>query len=91
LGIDTCFEKIITSALVGFEKPSAKIFQYLISAAQCNPEQILHVGDRLDDDFNGAQAAGLKAVIYGDNRHEDQRYQSIPQVHSLSKLTGLLS
>ena len=91
LGIDTCFEKIITSALVGFEKPSAEIFQYLVSAAQCNPEQILHVGDRLEDDFNGAQAAGLKAVIYRNNRHEDQRYQSIPQVHSLSKLTGLLS
>jgi putative hydrolase of the HAD superfamily len=91
LGIDTCFEKIITSALVGFEKPSARIFQYMVSAARCNPEQILHVGDRLDDDFNGAQAAGLKAVIYGDNRHEGQRYPSIPQVHSLLKLTALLN
>lgn len=91
LGIDTCFEQIITSALVGFEKPSMKIFQYLISAARCNAEQILHVGDRLEDDFKGAQAAGLKAVLYGDNRQEDQKFQPIPQVHSLAKLTGLLN
>jgi FMN phosphatase YigB (HAD superfamily) len=58
---------------------------------RANPEQMRHVGNRLDDDFNGAQAAGLKAVIYGDNRHEGQRYQSIPQVHSLLKLTALLN
>jgi putative hydrolase of the HAD superfamily len=90
LGIDTCFGQIITSALVGFEKPSAKIFQYLVSAAQCNPEQILHVGDRLEDDFKGAQEAGLKTVLYGNNRQEDQRNPSIPQVDSLIKLIGLL-
>ena len=91
LGIDTCFEKVITSALVGFEKPSEKIFQYLVSAARCNPEQILHVGDRLEDDFKGAKAAGLKAVLYGSNRQEDQNFQSIPQIHALAKLTGLLN
>ena len=91
LGIDSCFKQIITSALVGFEKPSAKIFQYLVSAAQCEAPQILHVGDRLEDDFNGAQAAGLKAVLYGSNRQEDKKYQSIPQVHSLIKLTGFLN
>ena len=90
LGIDTCFEQIITSALVGFEKPSAKIFQYLVSAARCNAEQILHVGDRLEDDFKGAQAARIKAVLYGSNRHEDLKFQSILQIHSLAKLTGLL-
>ena len=91
LGIDTFFEQIITSALVGFEKPSAKIFQYLVSAAQCHAEQVLHVGDRLEDDFKGAQAAGLKAVLYGNNPQEDQRYPSIPQVDSLIKLIGFLN
>ena len=91
LGIDTCLEQIITSALVGFEKPSVKIFQYLVAAARCNPEQILHVGDRFEDDFKGAQAAGLKAVLYGSNRQEDQKYQSIPQVPSLGQLPGLLN
>jgi FMN phosphatase YigB (HAD superfamily) len=89
--IEPSLEEIIPSALVGLEKPSAKIFQYLVSAAQCDPEQILHVGDRLEDDFNGAQAAGLKAVLYGDNRPEGQRFQSIPQVHSLAKLIALLN
>jgi putative hydrolase of the HAD superfamily len=91
LGIDTCFEQIITSALVGFEKPSSKIFEYLVSAAQCDPAQILHVGDRLEDDCHGAQAAGLKAVLYGSNRQEGLNSQSIPQVHSLINLTGFLN
>jgi putative hydrolase of the HAD superfamily len=91
LGIDTCFEQIITSAMVGFEKPSVKIFQSLVSVAQCNAGQVLHVGDRLEDDFQGAQAAGLKAVLYGSNRQEDQKIRPIPQVHSLAKLIGLLN
>lgn len=91
LGIDACFEQIITSALVGFEKPSAKIFQYLVAAAQRDAPQILHVGDRLEDDFSGAQAAGLRALLYGSNRQQGQKFQSIPQVHSLIKLTGFLN
>jgi FMN phosphatase YigB (HAD superfamily) len=91
LKIDTCFGQIITSALVGFERPSAKIFQYLVLTAQCDPEQILHVGDRLEDDFKGAKVAGLKAVIYGSNHQEEQRYQSIPQVGSLIKLIAFFN
>ncbi len=91
LGIDTCFEKIITSALVGFEKPSAKIFQYLVSSAQCDPEQILHVGDRLEDDLKGAQAAGLKAALYRGNGQGGQKFQSIPQIRSLIKLAEFIN
>jgi putative hydrolase of the HAD superfamily len=87
MGIGPCFEQIITSALIGFEKPSEKIFQSLVSAARCPPEQIVHVGDRLEDDFQGAQAAGLKAVLYGSNRQENQEHQPIPQVHSLIEVT----
>ncbi len=89
--IEPCLEEITPSALVGFEKPSVKIFHYLVSAGQYNHGQILHVRDRLEDDFHGEQAARPKAVLCGSNRREDLNFQSILQVHSLGKLTGLLN
>ena len=64
LGVEPFFSRVITSALVGYEKPSEKIFRYLASAAGCAPVQILHVGDRIENDVLGAERAGLRAALY---------------------------
>jgi FMN phosphatase YigB (HAD superfamily) len=49
------------------------------------------VGDRLEDEFEGAKAAALKAVLYESDYQEEQRYQSVPQVDSLIKLIAFLN
>lgn len=62
------FAEIITSAHVGYEKPSKKIFARLIDAAGCSPEEILHVGDSPVADIRGARQSGLRPVLFG-RRH----------------------
>ncbi len=88
LGIAPFFQEMVTSALVGFEKPSEKIFHYLASAAACPPSQILHVGDRIEEDVQGARKAGLRAAWY---RREKASGDDLPfaRVQSLREIPGL--
>ena len=90
LGIEPFFSRVITSALVGYEKPSAKIFQYLATAAGCDPWQILHVGDRMEDDVRGAERAGLRAALYGKDCDPAENRLPFPCVQRLNQIPGLL-
>ena len=89
LGVAPFFREIITSASVGFEKPSEKIFHHLIGSAGCAAPQILHVGDKIEDDVRGAKEAGLQAALYRKDSHlaEDDlpfvRVRSLKQIHEL--------
>ena len=68
LDVACSFAEIITSAKVGYEKPSKKIFAHLVAAAGCSPAEILHVGDSPVADVWGARQSGLRAVLFG-RRH----------------------
>jgi REG-2-like HAD superfamily hydrolase len=90
LGIEPIFRQIITSALVGYEKPSEKIFHYLASAAGCAPAQILHVGDRVEDDVLGAERAGLRAALYSKDCDPEEDKFAFACVQRLNQIPELL-
>jgi putative hydrolase of the HAD superfamily len=90
LGIESFFSRVITSALVGYEKPSEKIFHCLASAAGCAPAQILHVGDRIEDDVLGAERAGLRAALYSKDGVPAGNKFPFPCVQRLNQIPGLL-
>jgi FMN phosphatase YigB (HAD superfamily) len=46
----------------GVAKPDPAFFQRLIAEAGCAPDEILYVGDRVDNDVLPALAAGLQAI-----------------------------
>ncbi|XP_034839427.1 rhythmically expressed gene 2 protein-like [Maniola hyperantus] len=63
--IHSCFDFILTSYEVGVCKPDKKIFECAqdyygnnISSQQC-----LHIGDDLENDYNGAKAVGWHALL----------------------------
>lgn len=75
-----------------FRKPNRKIF---IDAAQiigCLPENVLYVGDRLDNDVAGALKANMTPVL---KRAYTNSGKIIPQnvsvIENLSELPGLIS
>ena len=47
---------------LGIEKPDPRIFEVALREAGCEPCELLHVGDSLENDVAGAKAAGAKAV-----------------------------
>jgi putative hydrolase of the HAD superfamily len=55
--------RVVISADVGHRKPAARFFDEVVSAAGCEPGRILFVGDDLENDYDGAAAAGLVPVL----------------------------
>jgi putative hydrolase of the HAD superfamily len=61
LGLDTRFEVIVISYEAGAAKPDPAIFRQAAAQLRLKPESILHVGDSLEMDVQGAEAAGFQA------------------------------
>ncbi|WP_221226934.1 HAD family hydrolase [Paenibacillus baekrokdamisoli] len=61
--INGIFEFIVTSINMGWRKPSARIYDYAIQRAGCNPEQILFVGDDYENDYLAPRLAGMKSIL----------------------------
>ncbi len=63
------FSKIIFSADVGFKKPSPRIFHHINEAFPSSKQSdILHVGDDLLTDIDGALKYGIKALWIENSR-----------------------
>lgn len=52
----------VTAAEVGKTKPDPAAFYHLMQQSNIEAGQILHVGDHVEHDIAGAQAAGVKSV-----------------------------
>lgn len=57
--IDACF----ISCEIGFEKPDLRIFRYVENALGLKPSEILHVGNSLEHDADGARGAGWNYLL----------------------------
>jgi REG-2-like HAD superfamily hydrolase len=57
------FDFIAASARIGFEKPHPRIFEWALAKAGVEPDAVLHVGDHVDADVEGAIAVGIGAVL----------------------------
>ena len=60
LGLDV--DVVFSSASLGAEKPSPVFFSRLLALLGAAPGEVLHVGDRLDNDVLPARTAGLRTA-----------------------------
>ena len=68
LGLAERFETIIISCEVGCVKPVRQIFEVASRQLGVEPAAILHVGDSLTADVEGARGAGFRAVLLSRGR-----------------------
>ncbi len=74
LGLASRLGSVTIPANAGASKPDRRIFAHALEAAGVAPADGLHVGDSLGDDYHGATAAGMSAVLLDrDGRHEGGR------------------
>jgi putative hydrolase of the HAD superfamily len=57
------FSSVIVSAREGIEKPDPELFLKAAERLSLSPAQIVHIGDEVEKDLQGAKQAGLKPVL----------------------------
>jgi putative hydrolase of the HAD superfamily len=82
-GLSGYFRTVSVSAIEETGKPDAEIFRRTCARMSVAQAQALHVGDSLRDDFEGARAAGLHALLL-DRR--DQHGDVAERIRSLAEL-----
>ena len=84
LNIQQYIDSVTISTLVQAAKPAPKIFEYALSQHVIEPEEAIHVGDSVQDDWEGARGAGLTAIIVSRDAPLS------PSVDTIQSLEGLL-
>lgn len=99
-------DAVFTSCEAGVRKPSPGIFLHAASQLGLAPQEILHVGDRIDSDVLGAWAVGMRSALYtgywsvyppGSEEAKARKIPStalpagVPRVEALSRIPGLLT
>jgi HAD superfamily hydrolase (TIGR01549 family) len=56
------FSAVAISETTRFRKPRREIFATLLDELGVGPDEVVHVGDRLPDDVDGATAMGMRSV-----------------------------
>jgi putative hydrolase of the HAD superfamily len=87
LGISELVDGVVTSAEVGAAKPSPRVFERALAVAGARPREALHVGDKVDNDVEGAAAAGVRAVLL---QRDGGSAPDVQSIRSLSELSALV-
>jgi len=87
LGLARSFQAVTVSAIEGTGKPEPEIFRRTCARLRLSPAEVLHVGDSLAEDYEGARAAGLSALLLD----REGRHAGCPdRLETLALLPGIL-
>lgn len=62
IGLMPPFRHAVSATQMGVAKPDARLFHAACALLECEPSQVLHVGDHIDMDVIGALDAGMQAA-----------------------------
>lgn len=84
-GLKPFFKNIITSEMIGIQKPNAEIFHFALKEAQAKVEDSVMIGDDQDSDILGAKNIGMDQVFV-DFHHEKPKLKASYHIHHLKEL-----
>jgi len=82
------FDALFYSEALGIRKPEADFFHTVAREMGVQPAEVVHVGDSLREDYQGADAAGMRAVWL--HRSRAERVDGALTIFSLEELAGVL-
>ena len=91
LGIADHVEHVVASQDVGAAKPDPRIFHEACRRLGVPPDRVLHVGDSVTDDVEGARQAGLRAIELRRVVPGSRTAAEPGVITSLAELPGLLA
>jgi REG-2-like HAD superfamily hydrolase len=86
------FDFIAASARIGFEKPHPRIFEWALHKADVAPASVIHVGDHVDADVEGARNVGISPVLIDrvGRYRDDMVPDGVPVIASLDELLPIV-
>lgn len=90
LGIFGYFNELFVSAELGCQKPDPGIYKRATERLQVPPGQILHVGDSLTDDIQGAGSAGFNVVLLDRTDEIALKNEDVTKISDLRQLEKVL-
>lgn len=90
MGFAEQLDMIITSALIGWEKPDARIYYSALEPFNIPASSALHVGDQPDSDVVGARAVGMAAALIDRYDQYPDEPENAERVTSLTQLVELI-
>jgi HAD superfamily hydrolase (TIGR01509 family) len=64
IGLAELFPIVADSGKLGIEKPDRRIFDWVANELGASPAEIVHIGDSLGADVEGALGAGMRAIWF---------------------------
>jgi 2-haloalkanoic acid dehalogenase type II len=90
-GLDGIFQSVVFSQEHRIEKPDPAIFRIAFRELGCSEIELLHVGDSLENDVEGAHGAGIRCAWLNRNRIENNTAITPDyEIHSLTELLDIL-
>jgi len=89
LGIHEFFDLFVISSEAGHAKPSHGIFSIALERAGRESHEVIHVGDDLCNDFHGARALGIRALLL-DRGGEYAGVRGMDRVENLTAIKSVL-
>lgn len=71
LNLAPYFDKVYTSALIGFEKPNRRIYEHVLANLSVSAKECIMVGDSYEADVAGALRCGIRAVLVRKENSKD--------------------
>jgi putative hydrolase of the HAD superfamily len=81
-------DAVLTSGAHGKTKPHATIFRRMLELLDVAPDEAVMVGDTIEDDVEGAEAVGMRAVLVDREGRYPER-QALPDLRGLPAALGL--
>ena len=90
VGLADAFDAVVISGEVGVAKPAAAIFAHACAELGVDPDEAVHVGDKLGTDAVGARDAGLLGIWLDRDDRGGPVPDGVVRVRGLDELPALL-
>lgn len=87
--LESFFDVVICSDAYGISKPDPRIFQEAMKQAGAKAQHSAMIGDHLEADVLGANAAGLQGILF-DPKNEYKNIRSVKKIADLSELEMMI-
>jgi len=89
VGLAGAFDIVVVIDSVGKMKPDKDIFLHALKKLSVQPHEALFIGDRIEEDYNGAKNAGIKAFLIDRENKTEKNADKIQSLEEIFKRIGM--